>query len=98
MLGYHVLDTDQSRIGLVAVVDEALAQVFADVCTIVVGFDEARHALAGFAGVDVHGVEEFADVAERLEVLGQSVDLLLDGGADGGGGLFESVHDEGQYL
>ena len=97
VLGHHVLDADEPGVGRVGVVDQALAQVFADVRAVVVGFDEARHALAGFAGVDVHGVEEFADVAEGLVVLGQGVDLLLDGGADGGGGLFESVHDEGLY-
>lgn len=61
MLRHHVLDADEARGRGRGVVDEALAQVGADVGAVVVGFDEAGAAAAGVGGVDVQGVEEFAD-------------------------------------
>ncbi len=62
MFGHHVFDADEAGVFLGGVVDEALAEVFADVGAVVVCLDEAGAALAGVGGVDVEGVEKLADV------------------------------------
>jgi len=62
VFGHHVFDADEAGVFLGGVVDEALAEVFADVGAVVVCLDEAGAALAGVSGVDVEGVEKLADV------------------------------------
>lgn len=65
----HILHPNQPGIFCARVVDEALTQVFADVRAVVVCFHEAADAGAGFTGVDVQGVEKFANVVEWFEFL-----------------------------
>ena len=61
----QVLDSDQSSVGLVAVVDNALPDIFVQVGAVVVRFDW----LAWVGGVGVEGVEMGTELFWWVEVL-----------------------------
>ena len=69
MPGNHLFHPYQSCVFLGRVIDMALAKVFANMRAVMIGFDEASHALTCFVGVNMQRIEEFADIVQRFKLL-----------------------------
>lgn len=66
--GNHVLDPNQACVLVGGVVDEALADSGAHMRAVMGCLDIACYVMTGLLGVDMEGIEKFADVMERFEL------------------------------